>query len=507
MTWNTPSSRMGDEPVSGRGPIAGPPLVKALIGGVRVEAVDRRTVPVENPGNRTLIAVIPRMSGPDVDAAVRAARHALSAWSRIPPRERGSILARIADDLAGHLPKIARSLAEETGNALRTQAMPEAESLVDKFRYFAAMASEMKGLTIPIRDEVLDYSRREPFGVVGAIIPWNGPVSMTAHKVAPALAAGNTMVLKPSEEASLSVLSVASVCNSHLPPGVLNVVTGYGDECGASLARHPDVNKVSFTGSTEIGKSILRSSADRIVSVSLELGGKSPQIVFPDVGLSEWVLDGVIAAMRFTRQGQSCSAGSRLFLHRSIYDEFLSRLADKLRLLKIGNPLDPETDVGAIVSSAQFDKVCEYIDEGLSQPGATLLLGGLPPTSGPLAQGYFIEPTIFGGISNDWRIAREEIFGPVLCAIPWTEESEVLQLANDTHYGLAAYVWSRDIGQALRTAHQLEAGWVQVNQGARQFAGQSYGGYKQSGLGREYSLEGMIEEFTQNKHISVNLTH
>jgi betaine-aldehyde dehydrogenase len=286
---------------------------------------------------------------------------------------------------------------------------------------------------------------------------------------------------------------------------VLNVVTGQGEEAGAPLAAHPLVSKLSFTGSTEVGKSIMRSAADRIVPVSLELGGKSPVIVFPDSADDDRVVDGVIAGMRFTRQGQSCTAGSRLFLHESIFDRFLERLVDKLRRLRVGDPLDEATDMGAIISRKQFDRVCGYIRDGLAQPGARALTGGIPPASGVLAEGYYVEPTIFADVDHVWRIAREEIFGPVQVAIPWRDEDAVIRMANDSHYGLAAYVWCRDGARALRTAHQIESGWVQVNQGLGQSPGHSYGGFKQSGIGREFSLEGMLDSFTQRKNVTVNL--
>lgn len=477
---------------------------KMFIDGAWVGAASGRELTVEAPGTRETIASIPRGEAEDIERAVRAAAQAFPSWSRVVPRDRGRMLQKIADAMEERIEEMARILAEETGNAIRTQARGEARSAVDIMRYFGGLASELKGETIPLGEHVLSYTRREPIGVVGAIIPWNAPVALAALKIAPALCAGNTLVLKAAEDAPLGVLAMTRICERFLPKGVLNVVTGLGEEAGAALSAHPTVRKLSFTGSTEVGKIIMRAAAERIVPVSLELGGKSPSIVYPDAN-EDWAIDGIIAAMRFTRQSQSCTAGSRLFLHADIFDSFLQKLADKTAKLKIGDPLDEATDIGAIINEKQFKKVCGYVEEGLNLPGSKLLLGGLPPKSGPLSKGYFAMPTVFANAANDWRLAREEIFGPVLVAIRWTDEAEAIRMANDTHYGLAAYVWTRDIGRALRASHAIEAGWVQVNQGLGQFPGQSYGGVKQSGIGREHSLEGMLDSFTQRKNVTVNL--
>jgi betaine-aldehyde dehydrogenase len=336
--------------------------------------------------------------------------------------------------------------------------------------------------------------------VVGAIIPWNSPIIVAANKIAPAICMGNTVVLKTAEDAPLAMLEVARTFQEYLPKGVLNVLTGYGAECGAALAQHPGVAKLSFTGSTQVGKSIMHAAAERIVPVSLELGGKSPSIVFPDAD-EDWVADAVVAAARVTRQTQSCTAGTRVFVHDRVFDSFVARLCAKLEAMRVGDPLDERTDIGTLINRRQFDKVCGYIRDGLAHPGARLATGGLPPAEGPLAQGYYTIPTVFAGDSNDWRLAREEIFGPVLCAIRWSDEAEVLRMANDTHYGLAGFVFSRDIHHALRAAHGIEAGLVQVNHGGAPLPGQSFGGYKQSGIGREFSLEGMLDSFTVKKNI------
>ena len=477
---------------------------RMLIDGAWVDSASGAVLSVENPAKRRPIADVPRGDRTDVDRAVQAAARAFPTWSKVVPRERGRRLLRIAEALESRAEELARIIALETGNALRTQARGEARLAADIFRYFGGLAGALKGETIPLGEHMLSYTRREPLGVVGAIIPWNAPVLLGALKIAPALCAGNTLVMKAAEDAPLGVLLMAEICQEFLPPGVLNVLTGFGEECGGPLAQHPMVRKLSFTGSTEVGKLIMRAAADRIVPVSLELGGKSPSIVYSDAN-ADWVVDGVIASMRFTRQSQSCTAGSRLFLHADIFEAFLDKLTRKTQALTLGDPLDEATDIGAIINEKQFRKVCGYVEEGLQRKDARLVFGGLPPREGKLSEGYFAIPTVFADTSNDWRLAREEIFGPVLVAIPWRDEAEAIRMANDSHYGLAAYVWTHDIGKGLRAAHAIESGWVQVNQGGGQTPGMSYGGYKQSGIGREFSLEGMLDSFTQRKNVTVNL--
>ncbi len=477
---------------------------KMFIAGNWMDSASGETIAVQNPANRRDFASVPRGTAEDVDIAVSAAAKAFASWKREQPRARGRMLLKIAEKLENHTEELAQIISRETGNALRTQAQPEAAMTADIFRYFGGLAGELKGETIPLGEHLLSYSRREPIGVVGAIVPWNAPLLLSALKIAPALCAGNTIVLKTAEDAPLCILKLAEICQEFLPSAVLNILTGYGHECGAALAAHPGINKLSFTGSTNVGKEIMKTAAERIVPVSLELGGKSPNIVFPDAD-ADWVADGVVSAMRFTRQSQSCTAGSRLFLHESIFDSFLEKLVAKTDALKLGDPLDEATDMGAIINEKQFNRVCGYIEEGLEHSGARLITGGMPPATGPLSEGNFAVPTIFADVTNDWRLAREEIFGPVLVAIRWKDEEEVIRMANESHYGLAGFVWTRDIGAGLRTAHAIESGWVQVNNGGGQILGQSYGGNKQSGIGREFSLESMLDSFTQKKSVTVNL--
>jgi acyl-CoA reductase-like NAD-dependent aldehyde dehydrogenase len=482
----------------------GPSNQKMLVAGSWTDAVDGETLSVENPYDRSVIANVPRARAPDVNGAVSAAAAAFPGWRQVPPRERGRALLKIADVMEREIERLARLLATETGNAIRTQARPEIRSAIDIFRYFGGLGSELKGSTQPFGEDVFSYTRREPIGVVGGIIAWNAPVTLASVKIAPALCAGNTVVLKAAEDAPLTVLAIAGIAQSFLPEGTLNVLSGLGEEAGDALLRNPHVQKLSFTGSTEVGKLVLQAAAPRIVPTSLELGGKNPCIVFPDAN-QDTAADGVIAAMRFTRQGQSCTAGSRLFLHHSIHDAFLDKLVKKVSAIRLGNPVEEETDAGTLINAKQHSMVSGYVRETLGQADAKLLAGGLPPSDGPLSKGYFYEPTIIAGATNAWRIAREEVFGPVMVVIPWKGEDEVVKMANDTHYGLAAFVWGRDIAVALRTAHRLEAGWIQVNQGGGPMAGQSYGGYKQSGIGKEYSLEAMLDSYTLTKNVIVNL--
>jgi aldehyde dehydrogenase (NAD+) len=484
-----------------------PPTRLMLIGGEWVEAAGGEWREITSPGRRGhVLARVPRGDRADVDRAVRAARDAFPAWRDQHFTARQRQLLQIADALEGRADELARVTAADTGNALRTQARPEAALLVDLFRYFGGIAGEVKGTTLPAGASQLQYTRQEPLGVVGAILPWNSPLMIAGFKVPAALTAGNTIVLKAAEDAPLSILLMAEICQEVLPPGVLNVVTGTGRAAGSALVDHPGVDKVSFTGSTEVGRGIASRAGERLAHVSLELGGKNPSIVFPGAVTDE-LIDGLVLSSRITRQGQSCTAGSRLYLHRDVHDEVLARLAERLGSFQVGDPLDEASDIGAVINQTQFDSIREYLEDGLANPALHVELGGLPPTTGPLAEGYFHVPTLFSGGDNSFRLAREEIFGPVVVAIAWTDVDDVVRMANDTAYGLGAYIWSQDLNEAITTAHRLEAGWVQVNQGGGQVVGQSYGGYKQSGIGREVSLEGMIAGFTQTKQINVRLGH
>lgn len=479
-------------------------LAEHIIDGELAGSADERVIDVIAPRDRSVMGSVAQGGAADVERAVSAARRAFPGWRDTAPRARGRLLAKIADEIERNAERIARILSLENGNALRTQSRGELAYAVDVFRYFGGLASETKGEQIPLSSTKLDYSRREPYGVVGGIIPWNAPIQLGSMKIAPALATGNTLVLKTAEDAPFAILEIAKICQEFLPSGVLNVVHGQGAETGEALINNSGVDKISFTGSTAVGTRILEAAASRILPVSLELGGKNPQIVFEDAD-EDWAVEAAMLGMRFSRQSQSCTAGTRLFVHKSIFDSFLEKFVAKAAAMKVGDPLDEASDVGAIINQKQFDRVCGFIGEGMKVDGSRLLVGGPPPTEGPLAAGFYTQPTVFSQIDNTFNINREEIFGPVAVAIPWETEQEVTAMANDTHYGLSAFLYTKDLGAALRTAHSINAGWVQVNQGGGQVLGQSYGGYKSSGMGREFSVEGMVEGYTQRKHISVNL--
>ena len=481
--------------------MTGSDFTPMLVGGEWVDSLSGEHIEVEAPFGHERAGSVPRGKAEDVDRAVRAAVNAFSPWRRTPPRERGRMISAVAEDLESGLEDLAREVTRETGNAIRTQSRPEVTQAADFFRYFGGLAGEMKGEVVPHNDNLLNYTVREPLGVVGGIVPWNSPAMLGAAKITMALAAGNTVVIKSPEDAPLTIMRIAEACARHLPPGVVNVVSGYGEEAGRALVRHPDVAKISFTGSTEVGQEIARVAGDRIAPVLLELVGKSPAIVYPDSD-TDATADGVIAGMRFTRQGQGCTAGSRLFVHESVFDSFIGRLTEHLEKLRIGDPLDEATDVGSLISKKQLDRVCSYIEDGLRN-GSRPVTGGLP--DGNLPEGYFVRPTIFTRVEPSWRLVREEIFGPVLVAIPWSDEDQAIAMANDTHYGLGAYVWCQDISRALRAVARLDAGTVQINRGGGPMLGMSSGGIKASGFGREHSLEAVLDDFTYRKCVVVGL--
>jgi acyl-CoA reductase-like NAD-dependent aldehyde dehydrogenase len=355
---------------------------------------------------------------------------------------------------------------------------------------------------VPFKTESLTITQREPLGVVGAIIPWNVPLMLMALKIAPAMVAGNAVIVKSAEEAPFAVLRACQIMNQVLPPGVLNILSGDGPGAGAPLVAHPHVNKVTFTGSVETGKIVARTAAEKLIPVTLELGGKSPMIVMGDADLDKAVA-GAVTGMRFTRQGQSCTAASRIFVHASLHDAFLAKLKAKVDAMVMGDPLDETTDIGAIISVPQFDKVKTYI--ALGEAAGTAHRCSALPKDPKLAKGLFVQPVIFTGVGNDHRVCREEIFGPVTALIKFEEYEDAIAQANDTEFGLAASIWTTDLKTALDATQRLEAGVVQVNQNMVVQANMSYGGVKSSGLGKEATLESMLEHFTTKKTIILNL--
>ena len=476
---------------------------RVVIDGQLIAAAATEFIAVENPADFAIIGIAPRCREDDVERAVQAAQRAFPQWAATPPRERGKLVGQAADRLAQEQELLARLLCLETGNALSTQARPELAGMLDILRLFAGFGGEIKGSTVPYDASTLMFTTRDPLGVVGAIIPWNAPLFLMAAKIGPALVAGNTVVLKTAEQAPLAVLHAAEIMQQILPPGVMNVVSGYGEEAGQALARHPQVRKITFTGSVPVGKQILRYAADKICPVTLELGGKSPNIVMPDADL-DLVVPGILTGMRFTRQGQSCSAGTRVFLHASVYDTVIERVLREIGKLRVGVPMDEETQVGAMISREQFDRVMHYMELARNTPGTRILCGGGRPADPALQEGLYFAPTLIEGVPHESPLCQEEIFGPVAVVLRWKDFDEVLAQANATEFGLAATLWTRDLNRALTFAERIQAGFVQVNQYATPRANVAYGGLKQSGLGKELTLESMLEHFTSSKTVIIN---
>lgn len=477
------------------------------INGKEVESLGGKWIKVENPSKKgVMVGEVPEGNAEDVDLAVTAAHRAFDDWRMVPARDRGDFLLRIAAEIDKNQEEIAHTISSENGNAIRTQSRGEVKGVVGALRYFAGLGSEIKGTTYPGPNNMFIYTCREPIGVVAAIVPWNAPVQLTVAKIAPGILTGNTMVLKVASDAPLAAMWVAKIAARMLPPGVLNVVSGHGGGCGDLLLRHPLISKISMTGSTEVGKSVLHRAADRIVNTTLELGGKNPQIVFPDCVLEE-TIKGIGPGARLTRQGQSCTSGSRVYIHKSIFDTFVSKLAEEVSRMKVGDACDEASDMGAVTSKVQYDKITGIIRQAMKERDTRLICGGLPPTEGPLSEGYFLVPTVFTAVDNDGILAKTEIFGPVIVCIPWENEEEVIRLANDTTYGLAAYIWTGNAARGMKVAREIKAGWIMINGGGAQVQGQPYGGMKESGLGREFSFEGMIDSFTELKSVLVNMDY
>ncbi len=473
---------------------------KLFINGKWVDSVSGKTFDTLNPATEEILTCVAEGDKADINLAVTAARKAFEEgpWRYMDARDRGRVLLEIANLIEKNKDELALLETQDNGKPISETTNVDIPLVIDCFIYYAGWADKIHGETIPVRGDFFNYTLREPVGVVGQIIPWNFPLLMAAWKIAPALACGNTVVLKPAEQTPLTALRLGEICQeAGLPDGVLNIVPGYGPTAGAALAGHMDVDKIAFTGAHTTGRIIMQAASKNLKRISLELGGKSPNIVFADSDIDSAV-DGAMTGI-FFNQGEVCCAGSRLFLEKSIHEEFVGKLSNKAAGMRVGNPEDAATQMGAQVSKEQFDKILGYIDIGKKE-GAKLVTGG--ERSGE--KGYFIKPTIFDAVDNNMKIAKEEIFGPVVSTITFDDVSEVVRQGNLSIFGLAAAVWTRDIKKAHRLARDLKAGTIWINTYNALDTASPFGGYKQSGFGRELGVHA-LELYTQVKSVWINL--
>ncbi|MBI3751147.1 MAG: aldehyde dehydrogenase [Chloroflexi bacterium] len=492
-----------DQPTQQSAKLASSAL-KMVVGGESVDAADGQTFDVVNPADGKTIATAPLGGKEDVDRAVAAAQKAFEdpkGWANWAAGKRGRTLAKLADIVKKNSEELAQLESRNTGKPI-TSARGEIIGASLVFDYYAGAANKVFGQTIPVSKPGLDLTLREPIGVCGLIVPWNFPLLMASWKLGPALAAGNTVILKPASLSPMTAIRVAELAlEAGFPPGVFNVVTGPGGSAGAALAGHPGVGKVAFTGETTTGQEIMRLASNNVKKVSLELGGKSPNVVYADADLERFAAESPYSV--FDNCGQDCCARSRILVERSAHDKVVELFADATRKVKVGDPADDKTEVGTLVSFKQRERVERYIEIGLEE-GANLVVGGVEPDDEALKGGAYLMPAVFDGVDNDMRIAKEEIFGPVVSIIPFDTEAEAIRLANATPYGLSGSVWSRDIGKALRTAKGLQSGVLSVNSNSSVHTEAPFGGYKMSGIGRELGMSAM-DLYTEVKNIFIDL--
>lgn len=475
---------------------------KLLINGQWVEAANGKTFATVNPATKEVLCHVAEGDAEDIDKAVKAARAALNGpWSKVSPSQRGQLLYRLADLIEQNAEELAQLETLDNGKPIRETSNADVPLTVDHFRYYAGWATKIYGQTIPVSvPNYFNYTKREPVGVVGQIIPWNFPLLMAAWKLGAALACGNTVVLKPAEQTPLSAIRLGElIMEAGFPEGVVNIVTGFGETAGQPLVEHYDVDKIAFTGSTEIGRLIMQKAAGTLKKISLELGGKSPNIILPDADMSR-AIPGALSGI-FFNQGQVCCAGSRLYVHKKVYDNVLSDMVSHAQKIKVGNGLLLDTEMGPLVSSEQFSRVTDYIDIGKKE-GAQIISAVREEEA--LEQGYFVTPTVFSEVTDDMTIAQEEIFGPVLAAMPFEDIDDLVERANRTTYGLAAGVWTQDVSKAHRIADRIRAGTVWVNCYNVFDAASPFGGYKQSGIGREMGSYA-LELYTEVKSVWINI--
>lgn len=473
-----------------------------LIDGKRAPALSGRTATIVNPANGALLAVVAEGGSEDIDAAVQSAHRAFrqSTWRRMNTGERARLLFRLSALLRERAEELARLESQNVGKPIR-EARDEVALAADCFEFYAGAINKVGGHTIPVAAPGVSMTFREPIGVCGLIVPWNFPLAITSWKVAPALAMGNTVVVKPASQTPLTALRLGELAlEAGVPPGVLNILSGAGSTAGEALVRHPLVRKISFTGSTEVGVQVMRLAADDIKRVTLELGGKSANIVFADTN-QERALPSAVSSV-LSNAGQDCCARSRVLVERSIYETFVAKLAELFCQVRLGDPLDEKTEMGPLISTSHRERVRRYVDVGINQ-GASLLCGGNVPDEEPLASGAYLNPTLFAGVRSEMRIAQEEIFGPVLSAIPFDTEEEAVAIANDSLYGLSGSIWTRDIERALRVARAVETGVLSINSGHSVHLEAPFGGVKHSGLGRELGLA-VLDHYSEWKSVFVH---